>query len=181
MGGVALAQRLPGGLANLHWQETQTSRRAFAKKLVGEIAALEAEIPTLSPSEEAWLKVEYDDEVAQGRSGSMRAMNAFWSKEGLSRSAKADIRSFLLVLERLASPTTLSEREEVALWGKVAAVEVDQFVWSHILGLGDFKVLSRSPGASKIDVGYGELYIQVWAIRGGQILNDVVLPYLDKR
>lgn len=70
------------------WPKTRSSRQAWAAELLAEIGAIDAEIPTLSPEEAAWLKVEYDDEIAQGRGVSSRAMSARYSKIGATRFGK---------------------------------------------------------------------------------------------
>ena len=56
-------QFLPGRF-KVRWPKTREGRRVEARNWLKEISDIDNQIPTLSPAEAAWLKVEYDDELA---------------------------------------------------------------------------------------------------------------------
>src|SRR5579871_3299638 len=88
----AVAQEVPNSISSANWTVTRESRRAQANDWLREISRIDEQIPTLSPSEQAWLKVEYDDEIARNNgSTTARANRARYGREGTSRS-----RSLLL-------------------------------------------------------------------------------------
>ena len=63
-GQIALAQQVPTkNLNGRDWAADRASRRSQAADWLAEVSALDSQIPTLSPAEAAWLKVEYDDEL----------------------------------------------------------------------------------------------------------------------
>lgn len=178
---VAQAQRFSTTIApGRDWSKTRASRRAWATELLGEITAIDEQIPTLSPAEAAWLKVEYDDEIAEGRGASARALSARFSREGLCRFAKAGTTARLFVLKELIAVPAIGEREEVALWGTLASFALDRGFWQDIARLGELKVLTRDPKSNLI--GESEIrdaLITVWSARAENILDEIVLAYLN--
>ena len=62
---LCVAQRVPFVITSSErWADSRDSRRTQASEWLREISDLDRQIPTLSPTEEAWLKIEYDDEIA---------------------------------------------------------------------------------------------------------------------
>src|SRR5215469_4279171 len=96
-----MGQDVPPYIQNSNWTDTRDSRRSQAAEWLGEISKLDNQIPTLSPAEKAWLKVEYDDELAREGRLTPRAIRAFQSKEGLARSTKPVTSAMVSVLQRL--------------------------------------------------------------------------------
>lgn len=71
------------------WWETPQSRQAHALQLQRDFGALYREIPTLSRSEERWLKTEYDDTMAaNGGRYTKRAISAMETRAWSIRVAK---------------------------------------------------------------------------------------------
>jgi hypothetical protein len=59
------------------WYKNPQNRQAHALQLQRDFEALSAQIPTLSPSEERWLKTEIDDTIAaNGQRYTKRALEA---------------------------------------------------------------------------------------------------------
>ena len=178
----AAAQDMPSVIAHRRgWGDTRESRRAQAAEWLGEVSKIDRQIPTLSPVEEAWLKVEYDEEVA--REGlTPRAMRALNSRDGLARFTKPATKSLVSVLEQLAANAKLNQQAEVALWGRLAYLALDQNLWANIASLGDLGVLARDP-KSKIGTGgipdYDVGLRFIWASRAQYILGEIVLPTLE--
>lgn len=176
------AQDLPSVISQRGWADTGESRRAQAAEWLGEVSKIDRQIPTLSPAEEAWLKVEYDDEVAREGHLTTRAVRALNSREGLIRFTKPVTKSLVSVFEQLASNTKLNQQAEAMLWGRLAYLVLDQNFWGNIASLGELGVLARNP-KSKTGTdgspGYSEELRFIWAARAQDILGNVVLPTLE--
>ena len=100
----------------------------------------------MSPAEQTWLKVEFDDEIAaNGGRFTSRAIRARHGKEGSARFAKqiaADIRR---QLTQLAAPAALTQQRDTALWSNVAYLTLDTNFWGDVSTLGELGVIKRSP------------------------------------
>lgn len=63
-------QVLPKSIAAaVNWTDSRESQQQQAKAWLAEVAAIERQIPTLSPDESKWLKVEYDRLHKEQREG----------------------------------------------------------------------------------------------------------------
>ena len=72
------------------WWRTPQARQAHALKLHRDFEVLYNQIPTLSPSEEQWLKTEYDDTIAaSGGRYTKRAVDAMATRAWSIRIGKA--------------------------------------------------------------------------------------------
>jgi hypothetical protein len=176
-------QEIPRTIASSsNWADTLDSRRAQAGDWLREISRIESQIPTSSPSEQAWLKVEYDDEMARN-GATPRANRARYSKEGASRFAKPVAARMVAILDQLSSRSPLTEPREVALWSELAYLGLDTNFWGDVSTLGDLGVLSRNP-QSKVGTGglpgYQELLRGIWASRAQDILRSIVLPFVAR-
>src|SRR3989442_397986 len=81
--GICVAQIVPSTISSsVNWGITRDSRRSQAAEWLRELSELNRQIPTLSPAEQAWLKVEYDDEIARNGHFTPRAIRARHGKEG---------------------------------------------------------------------------------------------------
>lgn len=177
------SQEIPKTIASSsNWAETLDSRRAQAAEWLREVSRMESQIPTLSPSEQAWLKVEYDDEIARN-GATPRANRARHGREGALRFAKPAAARMLAILEQLSSRETLASRREVTLWSELAYLGLGQNFWGDITTLGDLGVLSRSP-QSRVGTGglpgYQDVLHGIWAARAQDILRSIVLPFVER-
>ena len=175
------AQEIPKNItSSVRWAETRESRRAQAVEWLAEVTSIERQIPTLSPAEEAWLKVEYDDEIAREGYMTPRAASAMVSKEGAARSSKPIARTLVSILESLSVPSGLNEANEVLLWTRLAYVALDLNFWGDIARLGELKIVKRNPQSALTTIlEYQELLRGTWASRVEEILGRIVLPYLN--
>ena len=182
---VCASQEVTGVIASSdHWADSRNSRRGQAAEWLAEVSKLDKQIPTLSPSEEAWLKTEYDDEIAREGHGTARAIRARNGKEGSARFAKPIAKNMVSILEQLASGSTLSQRTEVALWSRLAYFALDANFWGDIDRLGELGVLARDPKVKLGTAGwpsYQEALLGIWAGRAQMILDAIVLPFLESR
>jgi hypothetical protein len=181
---VRARQDVPSIIASsLHWADTRDSRRAQAAEWLSEVTKLNDEIPTLSPAEQAWLKVEYDDEIARaGGHFTPRASRARYGKEGSARFAKPIAQQMVSILRQLASTSALSQKAEVTLWSQLGYLALDGSFWGDVSTLGDLGVLPRGPNWALGSGGmptYKELITSLWAARVQEILHGIVLPYLS--
>lgn len=180
------AQDITGSLAmGSRWAETRESRRTQAKEWLAEVDKIERQIPTLSPAEKEWLRVEVDEEIAPaGGKSTLRANRAMLSREGLSRSAKPVAQAMVSILEALSSPLPLSESNETMLWARLAYIGLDNNFWGKIAGLGQLGVLEHIPkpddAVFRGSRDYQDALLSRWAFRADEIIGRFVLPYVDK-
>lgn len=170
--------------SSVNWAATRSSRRAQATEWLAEMSAMAKQIPTLSPAEAAWIKVEYDDQLAGNHDFfTPRAVRARHSKEGSARFAKPVADEIVSVLSQLASGAALQQQKEVALWSSLAYLALDVNFWGDVARLGELGVIARdkeskldSPGFST----YQEALHSMWASRSQSILGAIVVPFLNK-
>jgi hypothetical protein len=179
---VCIAQKVTSTITStVNWATTRDSRRLQAAEWLREFSDLDREIPTLSPAEQAWLKVEYDDEIAREGHFTPRAIRARHGKDGSARFAKPVTSEAVAVLTELASSRGLSQRDEVASWVRLMSLTLNLNFWADIETLGDLGVLARDP-KSKIGtsgwISYQQALHQLWTSRAQSILDAIVLPYL---
>ena len=94
---------------------TPQARAAQAKEWLEGFRTLDRQIPTLSPTENAWLKLEYDDQIASaGGRFTERAIAASGSTEYHKRVARRGLESILAGLSML----TGSSRPRRQDWGQ---------------------------------------------------------------
>lgn len=146
------------------------SRADQARKWLEGFKALDRQIPTLSPSESAWLKREYDDQIASasGRFTS-RAIAATDSTEWHKRVARKHLDELLLAVRILATSERLAEQQEVRLWITLATAMMDSQFWQSVKVLVERKLVS--PEINGVKEFYPENHV-LWA---QTILNRVVL------
>lgn len=177
---LGAAQEIPKNInSSVRWAENRESRRAQAVEWLAEVANIEKQIPTLSPAEEAWLKVEYDEEIKREGTLTARATRAMFSKEGAARSAKPVAQSMVSILESLASSSDLSEANEALLWTSLAYLVLDWNFWGDIARLGEYGIIARSPQSKHTTGEYREFLHEMWASRVQDILHRIVLPHLS--
>jgi hypothetical protein len=174
------AQEIPRSLASsVRWAESRESRRAQSKEWLEEIAKIERQIPTLSPTEKEWLRIEVDEEIARaGGRSTARSNVAERSREGLSRSTKPVAGAMVSILEALSTPSAaLSESTEVVLWARLASIGLSNNFWADIARLGELGVLERTPSPILLGAAdYQDQLLRTWAFRAVGILRQIVLP-----
>ena len=151
------------------------SRATQAREWLEGFRALDRQIPTLSPSESAWLKREYDDQIASasGRFTS-RAIAATDSTEYHKRVAGEHLDKLLLVVGTLATSERLAEQQEIRLWIALATAMMDSQFWQSVKVLVERKLVSPEINGVK------EFYLQNHVGWAQTILNRVVLPMMEK-
>jgi len=178
---AALAQRIPATISSVRdWTDSRQGRREQASEWLKEVVEIERQIPTLSPEEVAWLKVEYDDELRRnGGSFTPRAGRASQSKEFAAREARPQAEELVRILRALASSSALAEHQEVSLWTDLASRVLFLNFWNEITTLGDAGIIARTPGAGPFD-GYQAALYRTWAGRVEAITGRIILPYLNR-
>jgi hypothetical protein len=177
--GQILAQRIPETGYRPGWHESRATRRQQAAEWLKEIEEIEKQIPTLSPSEAQWLKVEFDDQLASnGGRYTPRAIRALSSREYLSREGRKFTESMARVLKPLASSAPLVTREEMRLWADLCFYALDLNSWGRIAELGDLGILARDPKQKHSFGSYQEAMHSYWAMRVQSITGNVLEPYL---
>jgi hypothetical protein len=177
------AQKVPSVItSSANWGDNRGSRRTQAQEWLREVSELDNQIPTLSPAEAAWLRVEYDDEIARADGHyTPRAIRARHGKEGSARFAKPITKSMVAILEQLASSAPLEPRDETTLWCQLMSLALDLNFWADVETLGELGVLARDPKTKIGTPGWStfqQALHQLWASRAESILDVVVLPYL---
>jgi len=155
------------------WWATPQTRQAYALKLQRNFQALYDQIPTLSPSEERWLKTEYDDTIAaNGGRYTARAVSAMDTRAWSIRVAKPHALEIKLELAMLGMPS--SRAQEARHWTRIAALLMDNEFWQDIDDLQKRGVIDKQ------NLQFlGEFHGATATLWAQQILNEVVLPYFD--
>ncbi len=157
------------------WWRTPQARQAHALKLHGDFEALYSQIPTLSPSEEQWLKTEYDDTIAaSGGRYTKRALDAMATRAWSIRVAKPQAFQIDYELAILSRP--LDPAQEARHWTRLAALLMDYEFWQDIDDLRQRGVIDKQ------QLNFlGEFPGPTATLWAQQILYEVVLPYLDSK
>ncbi len=178
--GEARAQRIPDGAFREGWTETRELRREQAAQWLKEIEVIDKQIPTLSPAEATWVKVEYDDQLAgNGGRFTARSIRAMESREYVSREGREFTASLLMVLKPLASSLTLAEREEMRLWADLCSYALDANSWGRISRLGELGIVERDP-KQKTELGHQQELLAYWAMRVQAITGQILEPFLRR-
>jgi hypothetical protein len=157
------------------WWRTPQARQAHALKLHRDFEVLYDRIPTLSPSEEQWLKTEYDDTIAaSGGRFTKRAVDAMATREWSIRIAKPHAFQIEYQLAMLSRP--LDPAQEARHWTRLAALLMDHEFWQDIDDLQQRGVIDKQQ--LEFLGGFPGPTATLWA---QHILIEVVLPYLDSK
>jgi hypothetical protein len=125
------------------WMRDKRGRQNQTKQWRNEFVRLNAQIPTLSPAEERWLKTEVTDtiESAGGRYTS-RSLAAMDSREYQISVAKPHVQQIIDSCDQLLILIPLgNERLEAAQWTKVAALFIDKGFWQAVDNLIRLKII----------------------------------------
>jgi len=149
-------------------------RQSRAKQWSEEFTKLNAQIPTLSPSEELWLKTEIEDTISEaGGKYTRRSLDAMNSREYQIRVAKPHVQEIIKVLDQIVSPPPQNDRQEVLLWTRLATLFIDTDFWLSIDDLVQRKIVQE-----RIN-DLSELYYENHVLWAQQILRGFVLTYLN--
>jgi hypothetical protein len=141
-----------------------------AAKLHEELAAMDKQIPYLSPAEQKWLDGELDSANGKFTDRYMRAVD---SQEYAIYTAKSNFAVVLIPLNNLAS-LKMACKDEVVEWAEVASRLPDTQLWQAVDHLVERKIVSKK---SAEDFGHSFLAANA-TLRSQAILNAVVIPYL---
>lgn len=175
---VALADQRSAAVEGSFWSGPLPSRAVRMKQAAewwDGFRELDRQIPTLSPSQAAWLKQEYDDQIASNAGRfTPRARAAMDSREYGLRVARRNLDPILSTLDALRAPERRPLPDEVRDWTKLAALVMDFSFWQAVTTLVKEGVIKPYiNGASGL---YGEQHA-IWA---QEILTRVVLPFFAK-
>ncbi len=97
-------------------------RQSLAQEWQQDFQKLDDAVPFLSPSQEEWLRREYDEELAQNNNQfTRRALSAMDTKEFRLRRAKVHTQANVNIIEPLANGSTKDHlRREAMLWTALA-------------------------------------------------------------
>ncbi len=177
--GVALAcvtsvSSAAGELASDRAVPSGVYRHQLASGWRTDFSSLNSQIPNLSPTQKAWLKLEYDDEIAAaGNRFTSRAISATHSLEYQLRVAKPHLAELEKVLSILASDPPDDLDKQVELWVIIAHSFMDKGFWQSIEALRDRKLITEKIG--HVDSFYYENYV----LQAQTILMRIVIPHLQ--
>lgn len=162
--GLGPSDPLPNALA----------RRSLAREWTSWFTALDRQIPTLSPSQEAWLKAEYHDEIAAaGNRFTARAGSAMESLEYQIFLVKPRTAEFVKVLTLIADANVRDKNQEVALWTLVSTWLIDYEYWQAV-----DELVER--GTVQKQIGHVEsLYFANYTLQAKDVLSKIVIPHLE--
>lgn len=164
----ASSQELAGDYPLQSKAVTVDERVRIAEYLSGIFGKLYDAIPTLSPAEEAWLKTEYDDQLAiNGNRYTRRSIAATSSVEYSKRLARNQTGRILVSLDLIAMNS--SPGEEVAEWSQVVDVMIDLQFAQAVRVLLDKGIISKDvlPVAS-------DYYYENMVLMGQITLRNVI-------
>jgi hypothetical protein len=151
------------------------ARMAQAEEWRKGFSALDQQIPTLSPSEAAWLRREYDDQIASNDGKfTPRALKAMDSNEFQSRRARQHLDLMIPVVSRLSARTYDSERQEITDWARLTSLLADGPFWSAVTNL-----VKRGVVKPEIN-GVSDFYHENHAMWSTVIIDRVVVPFLEQ-
>lgn len=154
------------GLAYNEPSPDREGRRALARDFEATFAALDQQVPTLSPSQEKWLQTERDQARAS------RSLAAMDSIEYQISVVKPRTRVIIATLERIYAGKTADKNEEVALWAQLCVWLSDHQYWQAVRALGDKRVVRE-----KIE-GDDSLYFENFTNTAHAVLEKIVIPHL---
>lgn len=99
---------------------TPQARAAQVREWLEGFRQMDRQIPTLSPAESAWLKTEYDDQIASaGGKFTPRASAVTSSTEYYKRVARRGIERILADLSTLSTSRQMPRQDEIVAWTRV--------------------------------------------------------------
>jgi hypothetical protein len=169
----------PSALAQLGPNDPLPStqaRRSLAKQWASWFVALDRQIPTLSPSQEKWLKTEYHDEIAAaGNRFTARALAATDSIEFQIHIVKPRNGELVSTLTQIASGAARDKNQEVALWASVSDWLIDYQYWQAVNTLVKRGTVQKKIG--HVD----SLYFENYTLQARAVLSKIVVPHLEGR
>jgi hypothetical protein len=173
--GLASASFAAGELAPGTPPMNGAARRALAQELSVVFSTLNSQMPELSPSQQSWLKREYDLQIAEaGGRYTKRALSAMDSVEYQLRVAAPHASQLLRVLNLLSSDTQLTPDDEAALWSFVTYSLMDKMFWQSVDNLVQREVVDRKIGH------FDGLYFENYVLLAQEILSKIVIPHLQR-
>lgn len=135
-------------------------------------------IPTLSPSEDAWLKKEYDDQIASAGSFNSRAIAASKSVEFKKKYVTNTIKRILVQLYNLDQVISAKDRKkEIEIWSLVTARLIDQTYAEAVVDLSNKGVIKQTD--VPFVVGHASAGM-IQNLLAQCILDNVIPNILDK-
>lgn len=155
---------------------TVENRRAMAQDFAKSFGELDRQVPQLSPSQRAWLKVEYDDEIASaGNRYTKRAITAMDSLEYQLHVVKPRTAEILEILSRITEASRKSKSVEVALWALLIHHLMDYQYWQAVASLVERKAIQEKIGNVQ------SYYFQSYTLQAQNLLSRIVIPHLQER
>ena len=156
---------------------TPNMRIQLAKEWSIDIIKLNEVIPTLSPSQEEWLRREYDENnVPYGNV--RRAIEASDSKEFSIRVAKRMASTNAELISALAGGKIKDPKKETALWAALSANLLNYDANEAIMKLAKMGVLDYT--ITNIQGSNDpEIALHVRRSQGYAILTGIVIPFLN--
>ncbi len=144
-------------------------RDLVADYLLTAFEKMDAKIPTLSPSEAAWLKTEFDDQLAvNGNRFNERSLAAAGSLEFAKKAAKDQTQGIIATAGAIKD-YKFDNGLEVEAWAKLDAMVIDVQYAQNIIKLTNAGLLSETdlPRPS-------QFFQQNMTLFGQCILRDVI-------
>lgn len=154
----------------------RAGRKALASDWKTTFANLDAQIPSLSPSQRAWILKEYEEEIRNaGNRYTRRAIAVTESLEYQLYVAKPKLAEINRILSALSGGAMRDQRTEIALWTELAFQLIDKSLWQAIENLVQRKTLDR-----KVN-GFESHYFENHVLWGQMVLARFTIPYLEGR
>lgn len=149
------------------------TRISMAVELLATFGALDRQIPNLSPTQQDWLKSEYQEQIAtSGSRYTARSLAATNSVEYQIYVAKPKTKALVSTLTAIRDSAFRGRAEEVALWSSVVECLVNLKYWQAIGNLVERGIVQKRIG--HVD----SLYFENYTLQASEILSSIITPYL---
>lgn len=151
-------------------------RQTQAKEWLNDFTSIEKQIPTLSPSEKAWLHREIDQGLAGGTI-TPRALRAMDSKEYHIRYTRKHLEGLINALSAISEKKFQDKKQEILFWTIASKAMMDYQLWQSVHALINEGIVDKKISSVEKYVRYlGYLDI---VLQSATIIERVVIPYLN--
>ena len=150
-----------------------TVRKAQAEKWLSDFKLLEKQIPTLSPSEEAWLHRELAGEILTSR-----ALLAMDSKEFHIKRSRRLIEKLITALSSISENKLQDKKQEVLFWAITANTIMNYGLWQSVHVLINEGIVDKNTRGIENFINEDSGYLNI-VLQAETIMDRVVIQYLN--
>jgi len=150
-----------------------TVGKAQAEEWLSDFKLLQKQIPTLSPSEEAWLHRELAGEILTSR-----ALLAMDSKEFYIKRSRTLIEKLITALSSISENKLQDKKQEVLFWAITANTMMNYGLWQSVHVLINEGILDKNTRGIENFINEDSGYLNI-VLQAETIMDRVVIQYLN--